>query len=70
MKKAWFYEILFFKGVMVMVKDEKKKDTMSIIINVSFMHYIKWTRVILPVVFEEFEVVYIFKLLFSFHYHY
>ena len=24
------------------------------------MHYMKWTRVILPIVFEEFEVVYIF----------
>ena len=38
------------------------KDTMSI--NISFMHYMKWTRVMLPVVFEEFEVFYIFWLLF------
>ena len=36
------------------------------------MHYMKWTRVILPVVFEEFEVVQwfiIFLLLFPFNYH-
>ena len=41
------------------------KDT----IKISFVHYMKWTRVMLPVVFEEFEVVYIFSFLFSFHYH-
>ena len=29
----------------------------------------QWTRVILPEVFEEFELVYILLLLFSFHYH-
>ena len=29
------------------------------------MNYMKWTIVILPVVFEEFKVVYIFWLLFS-----
>ena len=29
----------------------------------------QWTRVTLPEVFEEFEVVYIFLLLFSFQYH-
>ena len=28
-------------------------------ITISFMHYMKWTRVMLPVVFEEFKVVYI-----------
>ena len=50
-------------------KREKKycmKDTMSI--KISVMHYIKWTikTIMLPVVFEEFEMVYTFLLLFSF----
>ena len=46
----WFYEILFFQGVIVMVNNKKGcaiKDTMSI--KISFMHYrnyITWTRVI------------------------
>ena len=30
------------------------------LIKISFMHYVQWTRVVLPVVFREFEVVYIF----------
>ena len=74
MEKAWFYEILFFQVVIVMVKDKKRctiKDTMSI--KVSFIHYrncITWARVKLPVVFEEFDMIYVFWLLFSFHYHY
>ena len=29
-------------------------------IKISFMHYMKWAVVMLPIVFEEFEVVYIF----------
>ena len=70
MEEVWFYEILFFQVVIVMVKDKKRcivKDAMSI--KTSFMHYknyITWTRVKLPVVFEEFDMVYIFWLLFSF----
>ena len=44
------------------------KDATSIKIN--FMHYMKWTRVMLPVVFKEFEIIYIFLTLFSFHCHY
>ena len=43
------------------------KDTMSI--KISFMHdrnCITWTRVKLPVVFEEFEMIYIFWLFFLF----
>ena len=42
------------------------KDTMSIKIN--FMHYMKWRskRVTLPVVLEEYEMIYTFLLLFSF----
>ena len=43
--KTWFYEGLFFAMVMVMLK-----DTMSV--KISFMHYMKWIRVILPVVFR------------------
>ena len=41
-------------------------------IKVSFMHhrnYITRTRVKLPVVFEELGMVYIFRLLFTFHYY-
>ena len=47
---------------MVMIKDKKRctiKDTMSI--KISFMHYrnyFTWTKVKLPVVFEEFYMVY------------
>ena len=37
-------------------------------IKISFLHYMKWTRVMLPVVFEEFEVFCIFLAIFSFHY--
>ena len=56
-----------------MVKDKNRctiKDTMST--KISFMHYrnhITWTRVMLPVVLEEFDIVYIFWLLFTFHYY-
>ena len=41
-------------------------------IKITFMHYrnyITWTIIKLPVVFEEFDMVYDFWLLFSFHYH-
>ena len=53
--KTWFYERLFFEVVIIMVKDKKysAKDTMSI--KISFMHYMKWARVMFPVVFEKFE---------------
>ena len=56
MEKAWFYERLFCEAVIVLVKDKKYviKNTMSI--KISFMHYMKWTRVMLPVVFEESEL--------------
>ena len=67
MEKASFYEII------VMVNNKKRcpiKDTMSI--KISFMHYrnyITWTRVKWTVAFEEFDMVYLFWLLFSFHHH-
>ena len=73
MEKAWFYETLFFQLIIVMVKNTKRctiKDTVSI--KISFMHYrnyITWTKGKLPVVFEEFDMVYVFWLLFSFHYY-
>ena len=64
MEKTWFYKRLFFEFVIVMVKDEKYriKDTMSI--KVSLMHYMQLTRVMLPEVFEEFEMIYMFLLYF------
>ena len=34
------------------------------------MHYMKWTRVMLPVVFKEFELVFFFFAIFNFHYHF
>ena len=66
-EKAWFYEII------VMAEDKKRctiKDTMSI--KTSFMHYrnyITWTRVKSAVAFDEFDMIYLFWLLFSLHYH-
>ena len=72
-EKAWICEILFYQVAIVMVKDKNRctmKDTMSI--KISFMqykNYITWTRVTLPVVFEEFDTVYIFWLIFTFHYY-
>ena len=69
MEKTWFYKRLFFEVVIVMIKDKKYsiKDTMSI--KISFMHYMQWTRVMLPVVFEEFEMVYMFLPYFFFFFH-
>ena len=66
-EKAWFYEII------VMAEDKKRctiKDTMSI--KTSFMHYrnyITWTKVKSAIAFEEFDMVYLFCLLFSLHCH-
>ena len=47
-----------------MVKDEKYsiKDTMSI--KISLMHYMQLKKIMLPVVFEEFEMIYMFLLYF------
>ena len=72
-EKVWFYKILFFQVLIVMLKDKKSctiKDTMSV--KISFIHYrnyITWTRVKLPVVFEKFDMVYIFWLFFSCYYY-
>ena len=64
MEKTWFYKRLFFELVIVMVKDEKYsiKDTMSI--KISLMHYMQLKKIMLPVVFEEFEMIYMFLLYF------
>ena len=35
-------------------------------IKISFLHYMRWIRVMLPDVFEEFEVVYVFLATFCF----
>ena len=50
------------------MKDKKcsVKDAMSI--KITFKHYLKKTKAMLTVAFEEFGVAYMFKLLFSFHY--
>ena len=64
MEKAWFYEKLFFQVAFIIKKDQKKysvKDTMSI--KISFMHYMKGTKVMLPVV-----CIQVFLLLFLLHY--
>ena len=47
----------FLEVVMAMTKDKRKynKDRMSM--KISFTHYMKWARVMLPVVLEEFELV-------------
>ena len=37
-------------------------------IKISFMPYMKWARIKLPVAFEEFEMAYILFVLISFHY--
>ena len=64
MERAQFYERLFFEVIILMVKDKKYgiKDTMSI--KNSFIHYMKWTRVMLPEVFDKFELVCIFVAIF------
>ena len=44
---VWFCERFFFEVVIAMVKDKEFsiEDTMSI--KISFMHYMKWTRVMI-----------------------
>ena len=59
MEKTFFFEL-----VIVMVKNEKYsiKDTMSI--KISLMHYMQLKKIMLPVVFEEFEMIYMLLLYF------
>ena len=42
----------------------KKYNKKIMLIKISCMHYMKWTGVILPVVFEEFELVCFFAIFF------
>ena len=61
------WKIVFQSGNGLGKKLKKRyviKDAMSV--KISFMHYMKWARVILPVVFEGFKVVYIFCSFFLF----
>ena len=60
------------RKVMVLRKIVKKKiqHKRSMPIKISFMHYMKSTRAMLPVVFDEFKVAYISFLVFSFYYHF
>ena len=66
--EAWFFERLCFKVIIIMVKDKKNsiKDTMSI--KITFIHYLKWSGVMLPKIlnFKEFELVRNFLLSFIF----
>ena len=39
-------------------------------IKISFMYYVKWARLMSPVVFKEFKLVCTFLLFFSIHYHF
>ena len=56
MEKTLYYERLLFEMVIVIVKDKKYSINDTISIKISFMHYMKWRRVMLPVVFEKFEL--------------
>ena len=70
MEKVRCYEGFFFEVVMIKLKNKQKyivKVTLSI--KISFRHWMKWIRVMLPVVFEEFELVCTFLLFFSCRYH-
>ena len=66
MEKAWFYERFLFEVVMVMVKDKKIQYKTRNLNKISFMHYMKLTRVMSQVVFEEFELVHVFFPIFFF----
>ena len=52
-----YFERLLFEMVIGIAKDKKYSINNTISIKISFMHYMYWRRVMLPVVFEEFELV-------------
>ena len=56
MEKAWFCERFLFE--VVMVKEKKIQCETCSVNKVSFIHYIKLTRVMPQVIFKEFELVY------------
>ena len=71
MEKAWFSERFFFEVVIVMVNVKQKKYSIrgKMSIKISFMHYIKCTRVNVTSTFWGSWNGYIFLLLFSIYYH-
>ena len=67
MEKTSFYERLSFEVVTVMIKDEKIQYKRYNVNQNYFYALREVDKSNIPVVFEEFEMVYIFLLLFSFH---
>ena len=71
MEKAWFYERFFIEVVMIKYKNAmakvKKIQYKRYNVNKNFLYYMKWTSVMLPIVFQEFELACIFLLFFPFH---
>ena len=67
-ENAWFYERLLLRLVMVIVIDKKMQRERCNANQNQFYALPEKDRAMLPVAFEEFEVVYMFKLLFSFRY--
>ena len=64
----WFIapmENTWFEVVMVIVKDKKNTIKRCNVNKISFMYYMKWTRILLPVVSKEFELVFAAIFLFS-----
>ena len=57
MEKEWFYERLFLEVVIIIVNIKKYSIKEAMPIKIIFIHYSKWTRVMLPEVFEEFELL-------------
>ena len=57
MEKVLFYERLFFEVVIDIVKDIKIQYKRYRVHKISFIHYMKRTREILPLVFKKFELV-------------
>ena len=70
MENAWFYERFFIEVVMIKYKNAmakvKKIQYKRYNVNKNFLYYMKWTSVMLPIVFEEFELACIFFAIFFF----
>ena len=67
MEKTSFYERLSFEVVTVMIKDEKIQYKRYNVNQNYFYALREVDKSNIPAVFEEFEMVSIFLLLFSFH---
>ena len=60
----------YIRMVTSIAKDKKiQYERHTISIKTSFINYMKWRKVMPPVVFEEFPMAYIFCYCFSFCYH-